>query len=185
MALKLVDLHSSQLDIYLDQLLQQDSSRYNTGGCIKLKGRVERDKLVHLLTKIPFYFDSFRMKFDFSDEKPRIHIDDDIQSCSVEEVDFSSSRTACEQAFAWSQKQFNEPMSIEKSKLLFKFSLLKVSDLEYWIFCKSHHLICDGFGFTIVARYIADAYRDITSNSNASFSYPQYITEVINSSAFY
>jgi hypothetical protein len=57
---------------------------------------------------------------------------------------------------------------------LFQFALLKVSG-RYLFFCKIHHIIMDGWGYSVFIRQLFDEYRRFASDGNECLIPPSYL----------
>ena len=178
-------LHPAQRDVYFDQLINIDSPHYNTGGYIKLIGHLDINTLGKVVDTVPTVFDAFRMRFNFRDPEGYFYLSPDIQKPDIREMDFSQHKDPVASAVVWTQNQFNIVFDFKKEHLLCELFLLKISETEHWFFNKYHHLITDGFGFVIWAKYISKKYAALVSGSTVEFNYPSYIEETVRASAYY
>jgi hypothetical protein len=83
------------------------------------------------------------------------------------------------------QRRFNTSFTIGKGSLLFEHVLIKVGDEEHWFFCKYHHLITDGYGFTVWVQYLASKYKALLAGETLEVYYPSYVEEASKASEFY
>ena len=82
--------------------------------------------------------------------------------------------------------KINTPFVVGKDHLLFEqFLIKKVGDNEHWFFGKYHHLITDGYGFTVWIQYLAKAYRCLVSDEEIELTYPSYLDEVLKADQYY
>ncbi|HWK05360.1 MAG TPA: amino acid adenylation domain-containing protein, partial [Puia sp.] len=179
MLVKYLPLHPAQQDVFLDQMLNSDSAYYNIGGYIRLQGVLDVDILKVVFQSVPEVFDAFNMRFGFDEHGvPTARMVRSHELYFFEELDFSTSGDPAGQALQWMQRQFNIPFVITEGAPLFELVLLKISANEYWSFNKYHHLITDGFGFTIWAKYIAGKYRSLVEPAEMKWDYPSYVDEM-------
>jgi hypothetical protein len=61
-------LHPAQQEVYTDQLLNINSSLYNIGGYIVLRGKLDKAKFYETINSAPAVFDCFKLRFNF--DKP-------------------------------------------------------------------------------------------------------------------
>ncbi|MBK8552368.1 MAG: AMP-binding protein [Ignavibacteria bacterium] len=179
------ELHLSQRDVYVDQLLNAESPHYNIGGYIKLKGTLDKEKFLETVSSAAKVFDAFKMRFDADAADSVFYTDTDFDCLSVSELDFSDRDDPSKDALCWMQNRFNIPFIIKKDSLLFEHSLLKISEDEYWFFGRYHHLITDGFGFIVFVQFAARKYKSLISGDDEDFIYPSYIKEAEKSSEYF
>ncbi|MEX6690965.1 non-ribosomal peptide synthase/polyketide synthase, partial [Danxiaibacter flavus] len=173
-------LHPSQQDVYWDQIINTRSTHYNIGGCLKLKGLLDKGNLLKAITSAPAVFDTFKMRFQLNDLDSVCYFDDSFDSLEVPEIDFSGYSNPEERARAWVQEQFNTPFSIQKENFLFEHALLRIEDNEHWLFHRYHHFITDGFGFAVWLQYLAQKYTSLRTGNDFIVEYPGYRDVIIN-----
>src|SRR5215210_1761854 len=148
----LIPLHPAQQEVYYDQIRNVDQPHYNVGGYIVLKGRLDREKLKQAIKSSPKVFDALRLKLDFSEGVPGGKFTGDAVEMNVVELDFSKAKTSREDALDWMHARFNKAFILEEN-VLFEHALLKISELEYWLYLRYHHLVTDGYGCSIWLQY--------------------------------
>ncbi|WP_147203649.1 non-ribosomal peptide synthetase, partial [Segetibacter aerophilus] len=178
-------LHPSQKEVYIDQLLNVESPHYNIGGYIKLVGSFNKEKFLDIVQAAPKVFDVYKMRFDPDLSVPSFIVDEDYEKVEVQELDFSGQDDARSLAQNWMQEKFNTPFAIEKNNLLFEHVIIKIEEKEHWFFCRYHHLITDGYGFTVWVQYLATQYRSLVAGDNLPVSYPSYVEEAVKATEFY
>lgn len=65
-------LHPSQLDIFVDQFINNESPHYNIGGYIKLIGRLDTRRFVEALASAIMELDVFKMRFNIVTKLDRV-----------------------------------------------------------------------------------------------------------------
>src|SRR5215210_1266529 len=178
-------LHPAQQEVYYDQITDADQPHYNVGGYIVLKGRLDREKLKQAIKRSPKVFDALRLKFDFSEGAPRGKFTGDAVEMNVVELDFSKAKTSREDALDWMHARFNKAFILEENQL-FEHALLRISELENWLYCRYHHLVTDGSGFAIGAQYVANKYSSLVGAlvEPVNFQYYSYEQEIIKASQY-
>ncbi|WP_224997020.1 non-ribosomal peptide synthetase, partial [Cesiribacter sp. SM1] len=167
----LIPLHPAQHEVYYDQIVNINSSHYNLGGYIVLKGQLNKAKLREVLEGLPLAFDVLRLRFDFTDHEPCCTFLEKGEVLTTLELDFSSSPNPQVDALEWMQSQFNKTFSLKGQ--LFEHALLTISDEEHWLYGRYHHLITDGYGFTICCQHIAQSYSMLAA-AGAVSDHPKY-----------
>ncbi len=176
-------LHLAQQEIYLGQMIDPQSPLYNTGGYTVLKGQLNVELFKNILEELPSFFDVFSMRFSSSSKGPSYHLEDKIQNIPIEEVDLSHYEDPLASGKKWIQKEFDTPFNIEVG-MLCRFALLKISEEEYWWQMLFHHLIIDGFGFTVLVNHVTDRYDQLIQETVKELNYPSYV-EAINKNIAY
>lgn len=172
-------LHPAQTDIFTHQLMNKESSQYNIGGYIRLKGTLDKEKFRETINSAAKVFDVFKIRLDFDSPKQGYFFDNDYEIFELEELDLSDQINPEEEAKRWMQNKFDEPFVFEKQTLLFENVLIKVAPDEHWLFLKCHHLICDGYGYMVWIEYIAKKYKSLISGEYCDFNYPKYHEEAV------
>ncbi|HSU49337.1 MAG TPA: condensation domain-containing protein, partial [Segetibacter sp.] len=178
-------LHPAQKDVFIDQLLDVESSHYNIGGYIKLEGTLDKEKFFKVVRSAPQVFDAYKMRFNSDTSNPSFFIEEGYEEMDVKELDFRGEEDAKGAAMNWMQKRFDAAFNIKEDEILFEHVLIRVEDEEHWFFCKYHHLITDGFGFIVWVQYLAARYKSLTTGDSLSISYPSYVEEVLKASDYY
>jgi FkbH-like protein len=168
-------LHPAQQDVFIDQLINENSPQYNIGGYIIIKGKLNKSILHQAINSAPLVFDAFKMRFDANAPGLIGYIDEDYEVFKLIEKDLSNELNASEAVMKWMQHKMNEHFAMVKSNCLFEQILFKLSDDEHWLFGRFHHLIMDGFGFVIWMQYMSDKYNSLLSLSPVAFSFPSYL----------
>ena len=172
-------LHTAQQDIYTDQLIDINSSQYNIGGYITLKGPLNTQILHEVVASAPKVFDAFKIRFNVQESTRVCYFDEDYDACKMADVDFSGHANPSEAAINWMQERFNTAFELQQDKPLFEQCLLKISNKEHWFFGRYHHLMADGYGFVVWIQYMAQKYRSLVANDGREFSYPSYRQEIV------
>jgi hypothetical protein len=100
-------LHPAQQDVYTDQLINVESSHYNVGGYITLKGPLNKAKFHETVNSGARVFDAFKMRFDLEAADYVGYSDENFQKCELGEQDFSDDDHSAEKARVWMQNRFN------------------------------------------------------------------------------
>ncbi|WP_146052881.1 non-ribosomal peptide synthetase, partial [Aquimarina sp. I32.4] len=177
-------LHLSQKEIYNEQVLDPNSSEFNVGGYIVLKGKLDKVCFIDILKNLPEVFDILRIHFDFNKAIPKCHFSNKPQKIEVNQISFTGERDPKKLALNWMQEQFNRPFDLFKKKL-FENYLLQISENEYWWYMSYHHLILDGYGFGILIQYVANKYSSSVNLRNPTkeidFTFDTYQDEIAKS----
>lgn len=155
-------LHLSQQEVYYDQISDFDSPHYNVGGYIKLKGELNMPALIKAIRSMPEVFDAFNFTIDYSREEPLATYSEDPVEIDIEVLDYSDREDPEKELLDWMQSRFNVTFDIENNQY-FEHYIAKVSETEHWWYMRCHHLLTDGYGFTVVSNYGARKYSSIVN----------------------
>ncbi len=178
--IKVSPLHPAQQEVYYDQITNTHSSHYNVGGYFVLNGELEKEKLHQVLKSLPGVFDALRLRFIATQEGPACFYEENPEEVEVKDLDFSNSESPEKQAKEWMQARFNKAFDLNGP--LFEHAILSISDNEHYLFGRYHHLITDGYGFSVWSQYVAWKYSQLTgalqdAEAPEYFSYQEEATK--------
>jgi amino acid adenylation domain-containing protein len=171
-------LHSSQLEVYYDQLLDPESPHYNVGGYVILTGKLNQEKLLAAIKSTFQSLDIHQMAFEFSKSAPLCYFKDNAADIKVLEIDFTKLDDPDKAVLDWMQERYNTPFYME-ADILYEFAVIRLADEKNIIYCRYHHLLTDAFGFTIGLKSVAQKYNSLVENQDkVPLHYNQYKDEL-------
>jgi amino acid adenylation domain-containing protein/non-ribosomal peptide synthase protein (TIGR01720 family) len=172
-------LHPAQQEVYYDQITNPASPHYNTGGYIIVRGDLNKGLVQRIVGQIPLLFDALRLTFDFNGEEPLCRFAADFAPIPMPVINFSQFAEPDGEALNWMQQRFNTAFNLSDERLI-EVALLVINEQEHWLFCRTHHLICDASGFAIMTNAIARQYTTQTHQVELInlHQHPDYETEV-------
>jgi amino acid adenylation domain-containing protein len=178
-------LHPAQREVYVDQLLHMDSSQYNIGAYIILKGGVDVGKLHAAIGSLPQVFDAFKMRFDLNSADLSYQFESNFNEAELIEADFSGQTYPEAEAKVWMRQIFSTPFNLTNDVAPFEHYLVKIAGNEYWLLLKYHHLIIDGYGFIVSIRYLSEKYRSLITGEPLILNAPSYRAETVRANEYY
>jgi amino acid adenylation domain-containing protein len=178
-------LHPAQREVYVDQLLHMDSSQYNIGAYIILKGDLDVEKLHATIGSLPQVFDAFKMRFDLNSADLSCQFESDFNEAELIEADFSGQTYPEAEAKVWMRQIFSTPFKLTNDVAPFEHYLVKIADNEHWLLLKYHHLIIDGYGFIVSIRYLSEKYRSLITGEPHILNAPSYRAETVSANEYY
>lgn len=161
----------------------------NIGGVVIIKGEVNIELLEKAIQIFIERNDGIRLRF----------IERDGESCQyifpyqlkkIDYIDFSNSINPQEESEKWSNQTFRTAFNLEDSDLYY-LGLFRISDKESGILLKIHHIICDGWGTSVIQTEILQTYcrlmKNEPVNTDPAPSYIDFIEKedkYLNSSGF-
>lgn len=161
-----IPLTQSQLDIFLDQQRTPDSCRYNIGGYFQIIGALDTTRLISAVTAVIQAESAFHLQLDLSNDLPQQYLLPP-ESPTIAWLDFyqatSDKQTARAKAQEWLEQNFAVPFSLQTS--LFQLAICKIAQDEHRLYLKAHHLIMDGWSYTLFIKRVVDHYSSDTRDT--------------------
>lgn len=168
-------LTSSQLDIFLDQQRAPGSCLYNIGGYFQIIGTLDPTRLISAITAVIRTESAFHLQLDLTGDVPLQYL---LQPAypEIEWLDFYQAnhnrQDANEKARQWFDNNFVIPFDL--TALLFKLAICKVAPDEHWLYLKTHHLIMDGWSYSLFIKRVVDQYNRAESSEPLALSNHSY-----------
>lgn len=173
---------------YVDKV-NLNSPLHNIGGCLKINGDINVDKLKETLDIIVRENEGLRLRFTEKDGQPVQYIYD-FEKENIDFLDFSNYEIPKIEHKKWSESLFKRNFEIENSKLYY-FAIYKINEKEYGILLSIHHIISDGWSISLIQKQICEIYskleKDMTIYFDEYYSYVDFIeveSEYLNSDRF-
>ena len=168
-----------QRDIWIDQKINPGNSSYNIGVFVRISGPFDRNLAAQTIQHLIRNNDALRLAFAEKNGQPYQYFHK-IFNIRFPYYDFSNKDSPEEDCLAWIRSDFNEPFH-RMDQPPVDFTLLKAADTLFFLYTKQHHLIIDGYGFSLQARQFIHIYnkllRGATLESDDSFSFR---TQIVN-----
>lgn len=171
-------LTSSQLDIYFDQLRLPHLPMYNIGARIEIKGKLDVEQMNRAYQAMITQHDVLcrtlvregnEIGFRALETKAHPLIFQDVSTAS------EASKTADE----FILNHFKQVYSFEKDQRLYDTFLIKITQEEYILYAKYHHLLTDGWGTSLLFQQIVNNYNDLLNTGLVTNAKPFLYTDFI------
>lgn len=151
-----------------------NTSMENIGGVVIIKGEINIDILEKAIQIFIKRNDGIRLRFIERDGEPYQYISP-YKSKKIDYMNFSNSINPQDEFEKWSSYTFSTAFELEDSDLYY-LGLFRISDKESGILLRIHHIICDGWGTSIIQRGILETYCRLIKNEVVNTtSAPSYI----------
>lgn len=169
----------TQTLIWDDQAFNRTSPKYNIGGYALLQGPLRPSlyeaAIVEVLKSQQVYASVFRevageLRYGLREVAPHFEL---------ELLDFSLAPDPTAAAKAWMDQEFGVAFPLEDTHL-FTFKLLKIDAQTHLWYAKIHHLIGDGWSFSLLLNAIAFHYKNLLETGVTEarhYSYAHYIED--------
>lgn len=141
---------ASQKRIYLIDKIEECGLSYNMPKAIKIKGRLNIQKLQDVFNKLIQRHEALRTSFHFNEDGIVQRINK-ISNININYFDMNKDLVKTEDVI--------KPFNIEEAPL-YRVGLIKISEEEYILFQDMHHIIGDGISEEILNEEIVKLYNE-------------------------
>jgi len=152
-----LSLSAAQREIWFaEQRLNKANRVYKVGECVEIYGPVDPVLFEAALRRVVGEVDSLHVRFAEDSDGPR-QIVEPLSEWLMPVVDVSEEPDPRMTAENWIAADVARPMDLAHGPL-FSYSLIKVGPALFWWYQGYHHIVMDGFSFSLVARRVAEVY---------------------------
>lgn len=151
-------LTQNQTAIWLDETLFPNSSMYHIGAYYEIKGDLKVSIFTDALQRVIAENDAFGIAIQTDDGSQPIQTFISQQAYQLPFYDFSNKENPKTTAIKWMENHFQKPFDISHPPL-YDFVLIKAADNHYFWLMKIHHLIIDGWGYSVFTEKVAEEYN--------------------------
>ncbi|SCD80920.1 Condensation domain-containing protein [Streptomyces sp. SolWspMP-sol7th] len=153
-------LTAAQTGMYYAQALDPGSPAQNTAECLAIDGPLDPHLFHAALRRVTAETDSLRLRFTETPEGPRQHLAAEVEPpLLVRDFRDNGGEDA---ARARLRADLAEPFDLATGPL-FRHALLRVGE-ERWLWYQCvHHLVMDGYGYSLLVRRTAEVYSALAA----------------------
>lgn len=155
---ELYQLTHPQKRIWYTEKINMGTSLHNIGGAVRIKGKICIDLLEEAVHTFIQKNDGIRLHFVEEKGEVRQYLRE-YEKTKIDVLDFSTCKDP--------EEEFNQWVEMQASKIfdlygkLYYISLFKISDVEYGIFARFHHIISDGWSIYLFLNKICKNYINL------------------------
>ncbi|WP_426752081.1 myxochelin non-ribosomal peptide synthetase MxcG [Myxococcus sp. Y35] len=149
-------LSAAQHGIWVGQQFDLTSAVYNAGECIEIRGPLDVAHFESALRQAIDEADALHARFLPGASGPRQFVQPRA-SWQLHVADVSATPDPWAAAQAWMREDLTKTVDLAQGPL-FAQALFRAAPDRYFWFQRVHHIALDGFGFSLVARRVADLY---------------------------
>ncbi|NYV76080.1 amino acid adenylation domain-containing protein, partial [Streptomyces sp. UH6] len=150
-------LSAAQSGMWYAQALDPSSPALNTAECAEIDGPLDPELFARALRLVVEEADALRTRFVQTPEGPRQLVLERIE-LPFQVLDLRDSDDPVAGAGEWMREDLAEPFDPTGSRPLFRQALLRTRDERWLWYQRIHHLVMDGYGYTLLGRRTAEAY---------------------------
>ncbi|WP_459503144.1 amino acid adenylation domain-containing protein [Bacillus sp. C1] len=157
-------LSGAQTGMWFAQQLDPENPIYNTGEYIEIHGSVDVKIFELAVRKVVMEAESLHVHFE-EDEKGPWQAIDASPEFHMHIIDVSKEENPQKSAEAWMKADLSTPINLKKDKL-YTEALFKVDSNRFFWYQRIHHIVMDGYGFSLLAERVAKVYTAFMNNQS-------------------
>ncbi|MEC1753082.1 non-ribosomal peptide synthetase [Bacillus mojavensis] len=158
-------LTGAQSGIWFAQQLDPDNPIYNTAEYIEINGPIDISLFEKALRHVIKEAESLHVRFGEDMDGPwqMMNPSPDVQ---LHVIDVSSEPNPEKTALNWMKADLAKPVDLQHDPL-FREALFKAGPQRFFWYQRIHHIAIDGFGFSLIAQRVAQAYTVLAGGRSA------------------
>ncbi|WP_165389112.1 non-ribosomal peptide synthetase [Pseudoalteromonas rubra] len=157
-------LAPNQKDIFVEQKIFDDLPMFNIGGYAIFRQAIDVEVFCQAQSVLENRFDIFGLSF--SEQQSGLSQQIRQTRGQIEFVDFSTDEDPTASALARLKCLYSKRFELDKD-ILYRTCLFKLANEEYWYVCLAHHLITDGWGYTLWLKDVCRIYSNLLRGAEA------------------
>lgn len=149
-------LSAAQYGIWLGQQIDPASPLYNAGECIEICGSLDPSAFEVAVRQAVAEAEALHMRFFKEEDGPRQFLDP-ASDWRMHVIDVSAEPDAWVAAEAWMRADLASVVDLGQGPLFTEALFKAAPDRHLW-YQRAHHIALDGFGFSLIARRVAEIY---------------------------
>ncbi|MFY0566288.1 myxochelin non-ribosomal peptide synthetase MxcG [Archangium lansingense] len=154
-------LSAAQHGIWLGQQFDLASPVYNAGECIEIRGPVDPALFEAAVRQAVGEAEALHSRFVSEGEGPGQFLAP-RQDWTLHVADLSGTQEPWDAAQAWMREDLARPVDLRRGPL-FAEALFKAAPDRFFWYQRAHHIALDGFGFSLMARRVAELYTALAA----------------------
>ncbi|WP_458121519.1 non-ribosomal peptide synthase/polyketide synthase [Paenibacillus sp. Z6-24] len=175
--MQLYSLTNAQQRIWYTELLYPGTSASQLSATIRMTGKLDLPTFMKAINLVIRQYDAFRLRITTVEGEPRQYVVpyEEQQFECVNLEDFGS----MEHLETWLDEQKRQPLPVLDA-CMYRFLFVRISDDEYWLNIKVHHIISDGISMVLFGNQFTDYYIEMMQGKEPVIpedcSYIDYLT---------
>ncbi|MEV8019152.1 amino acid adenylation domain-containing protein [Streptomyces sp. NPDC086554] len=161
-------LTAAQSGMWFAQALDPGSPAQNTAECLEIHGPIDPALFAQALRQVVSEADALRVRIIEGAEGPaQLEVTDPTLPLKVRDLRAAADPDA--EARAWMREDLATPFDLAAGPL-FAHALFRVGDERWLWYQRVHHIVMDGFGYSLLARRTADVYTALAAGETPASS---------------
>ncbi|AGC45607.1 non-ribosomal peptide synthetase [Myxococcus stipitatus DSM 14675] len=149
-------LSAAQHGIWVGQQLDLASPIYNAGECIELRGSLVAEHFEAAVRQTVDEAEALHARFETSEGGPVQWVSPRVEWV-LQQVDVSTAADPWVAARAWMNEDLKRTVDLTRGPLFAEVLFRAGPERHFW-FQRVHHIAMDGYGFSLLARRVAELY---------------------------
>ncbi|MFB8029756.1 MULTISPECIES: amino acid adenylation domain-containing protein [unclassified Streptomyces] len=149
-------LTAAQSGMWFAQSLDPSSPAQNTAECLEIDGPLDPEVFAEALRHVTAEADALRVTVEDSPDGPRQRVGAPVE-LPLTTHDLRDASDPGRQAEEWMRADLAEPFDLTVGPL-FRHALFRVGEERWLWYQRIHHLVMDGFGYSLLVRRTAAVY---------------------------
>jgi amino acid adenylation domain-containing protein len=149
-------LTAAQAGMWYAQQLDPGNPIYNAGEYLEIRGRLDAEMLGAALRQVVDETETLRISVVEDDEGP-CQVVDSAPDWTLPVVDCAGEDDPAHAAQVRMWAELGEPVD-PRTGPFYGYTLFGLGEDHWWLFCRYHHLVVDGFSVALIAQRIAEVY---------------------------
>ncbi|MCX5202987.1 amino acid adenylation domain-containing protein [Streptomyces sp. NBC_00237] len=176
-------LTAAQSGMWFAQALDPASPAQNTAECLEIHGPIDPETFARTLRQVVSETDALRVRIVEDSDGPRQLEISDLQ-LPLHVADLRTSANPFSEAYAWMHADLAVPFDLAEGPL-FAHALFRVGDDRWLWYQRVHHIVMDGFGYSLLARRTAEVYTALASGDTPPDSPFARLADLVDEDAGY
>ena len=156
-------LSSAQSGMWFAQQLDPLNPIYNTGEYVEINGNIHQEIFELAVRKVVMEAEALHVCFE-DDEIGLWQVIKESQF-HMHFIDVRKEENPEEAAKVWMKKDLSMPVDLKKDKL-FTEALIQVENNRFFWYQRIHHIVMDGYGFSLLSQKVANEYTSLIEETN-------------------
>lgn len=149
-------LTGAQSGIWFAQQLEPENPIYNAGEYIEINGKIDLECFELALRQAVRETESLHVKFGVNEQGPW-QVIRPAAEFSLHVFDVSAEEDPQQTAQMWMHDDLARPIDLRRDPLYCQ-ALFKISANRFFWYQRIHHIVMDGFGFSLISQRVASLY---------------------------
>ncbi|HJR74518.1 MAG TPA: condensation domain-containing protein, partial [Luteimonas sp.] len=176
-------LSVAQLDIWMSQKLSPDSAKFNIAEFLEIHGPVDPHLMEVALRSVAEESDAVRMRISEGGQGVAQSIGD-LPDRLITYVDCASESDPWGRARQWMLEDLARPLNCARDRL-FEYALFRLNDRHFIWYQRYHHLLVDGYSFSLIATRFAETYSFLAENGFLPNRAPRRVRDLVEYESSY
>lgn len=157
-------LSSAQSGMWFAQQLDPLNPIYNTGEYIEINGNINHEIFELAVRKVVKEAEALHVRFE-EDEIGPWQVIEGSSTFHMHFIDVRKEENPEEAAKVWMKNDLSVPIDLKEDKL-FTEALIQVENNRFFWYQRIHHIVMDGYGFSLLSQKVANEYTSLIEETN-------------------